>query len=201
MHLPILECRSSQPAPSDSSFPLTRPCSPSSLPSYSCRAPTLPVWLAPLSPAFLKQPPKDKSWSSGIPLHLSQSDYPFLSRGMIFIQAIFFSFLPCIFSSSAASFKFAFPSEQHRTRLGKQIVRDNHYKKKNPKPNKPKHIGCFSPTLKIMQKLICIKTQESPVGVLQHSRESSRDSSTAAGRQAGRWRSLPRGLGFPVFSK
>lgn len=33
---------------------------------------------------------------------------------------------------------------------------------------------------------MCIKTQESPVGVLEHSRESSRGSSAVAGRQAGR---------------
>lgn len=37
-----------------------------------------------------------------------------------------------------------------------------------------------------MQKLMCIKTQESPARVLEHSGESSRGSGAAAGRQTGR---------------
>lgn len=90
-------------------LPADTPLQPQLPPFLFLQGSYTPSLACPLSPAFLKQPPKDKSWSSGIPLHLSQSGYPFLSRGMIFIQAIFFSFLPCIFSSSTASFKFAFP--------------------------------------------------------------------------------------------
>lgn len=99
--------RSSQPAPSVSSFPLTHPCS-SQLPPF-LQGSYAHSSACPLSPAFPKQPPKDRGWSLGIPPHPSQSSYPFLSRGMIFIRAIVFSFLSGFFSFSTASFKSAFP--------------------------------------------------------------------------------------------
>lgn len=78
---------------------------PSSLPC--CKAPTLAVQLARLSPAFPALGSlSGRGWSSGIPLHPC---YPFLSREMFFIQAIVFSFLPGLFSNfSTAAFNSAF---------------------------------------------------------------------------------------------